>query len=44
MEPSRFPLLYRLLAVLSNIVLDFLLLHKRGEDGLVDRVVCDVDE
>ena len=42
MEPSGFPLLYRLFTVLSDIVLDFLLLHECGEDGLIDGVVCDV--
>jgi len=40
MESPRFPLLYRLLAVLGNIVLDFLLLHERGKDGLINRVIC----
>ena len=44
MEPSRFPLLYRLLAVLGDIVLDFLLLHERGENGLIDGIICDTDQ
>ena len=44
MEPSRFPLLYRLLAILSNIVLDFLLFHERGEDGLIDGIICNPGE
>jgi hypothetical protein len=43
-ESSRFPLLYRLLTVRGNIVLDFLLLHERGKDGLIDGVICDAVE
>jgi len=44
MESSGFPLLYRLLAVLGDIVLDFLLLHERGEDGLINGVIWDAGE
>jgi len=40
MEYPRFPLLYRLLAVLGDVVLDFLLLHERGKDGLINGVIC----
>jgi len=40
MEFPRFPLLYRLLAVLGDIVLDFLLLHERGKDGQINGVIC----
>ena len=40
MESPGFPLLYRLLAVLGDIVLYFLLLHERGKDGLINRIIC----
>ena len=44
MESSRFPLLYRLLAVLGDVVLDFLFLHERGKDGLINGVICNAGE
>ena len=44
MERSRLPLLHRLLAVLGDIVLDLLLLHERGKDGLIDGVICNAGE
>ena len=44
MESSRFPLLYRLLTVLGDIVLDLLLLHERGKDGLINGVICNAAE
>ena len=40
MESPGFPLLYRLLAVLGNVVLDFHLLHERGKDGLINGAIC----
>ena len=44
MESSRFPLLHCLLAVLGDVVLDFLLLHERGKDGLINGVICNSGE
>lgn len=44
MKPPRFPLLYRLLAVLGDVVLDFLLLHERGKNGLIDGIICNAGE
>ena len=40
MESPGFPLLYRLLAVLGDVVLDFHLLHERGKDGLINGAIC----
>ena len=44
MKSSRFPLLYRFLAILSDVVLDLLLLHERGKNGLINGVVCNTGE
>lgn len=41
MEPPRFPLLYSLLTVHGDIVLNSLLLHERGKNSLIDRIICD---
>ena len=39
-ECTEFPLLHGFLSILRHVVLDFLLLHERRQDRLVDRVVC----
>lgn len=39
MESTRLPLLNSLLPILRDIVFDLFLLHERGQNRLVDRII-----